>query len=253
MRLCHLDSDSGPPPDWSRPRPPSRAVRVRHGAWRRLKASSETGSEVGDLSLPPSPRASTLDHRRPHPPRISAVLPIPPWERLGLSSRPASGACHSPQQRDGRTGRCSGVGSAPQSYLHMASVPPGRGKQTQTQRCHVEMGAETAEMLLRAEDHLPPPPACGQAPLGSGGSQACRHRAPDWLSSRPRGRGAQLVGSAATAGGTHGWERPPCPRTGHGCTREGDSHTVRGSVSLTAVAGRRGSKGAFQGPGRTLT
>ena len=117
----------------------------------------------------------------------------------------------------------------------------------------MEMGAETAEMLLWAENHPLPPPACGRAPLGSGGSQACRYRAPDWLSSRPRGRGAQLVGLAATAGGTHGWERPPCLRTGHGCTQEGDSHMVRGSISLTAVAGRWGSKGAFQGPGHTST
>lgn len=75
MRLGHLDSGCGPPPDWgwwSRPLPPpwpSARGRVRHGAWRRLESIAQTVN-----SGHPTPPAT---------PRTSAVPTIPPWERPG--------------------------------------------------------------------------------------------------------------------------------------------------------------------------
>lgn len=141
---------------------------------------------MGDLSLPSSPRPSTLDLAS-HTPRISRVLTVPPWERPGPEAHVL------PQEPvavpSGGTGGPEGAQAWTvyrQNHVHTAGILEGSGNmRTQTQRSHVETGTGAAEMLLRAEDRPPPPPG---TPLGSGepGLQAPRPRLTPKRATRPR-------------------------------------------------------------------
>lgn len=133
-----------------------------------VESITRDGSEVGDLSLPSSPRPSTLDHQPPTP-RISAVLTVPPWERPGpeltscLGSLSRSPAVGLEDQKGLRRGRCPSE-SRPHGWRPRRKREPW----TQMKRSHVETGAETAEVLLQAEDRPPPPPAPHWALGGAG-------------------------------------------------------------------------------------
>lgn len=164
----------------------------------------------------------------PPPQGPQQYQPFLPGSVQALSSRPASGA----------PSRSPAAGLEDRQVLRRGQRPPESRPHgwspcrkwetwTQMQRSHVEMGAETAEMLLQAEDCSSPPAGRGRTPLGSG------------LGGH-RGMHSGLGEAALSVDG---------PRL----CQEGDSHTARGSISRTAVVGREGSKGAFQGPGGTST
>lgn len=112
--------------------------------------------------------------------------------------------------------------SVPQSHVHTAGVLAGSGKLgprhrgatwrwgQRLQRC--SYGLRTARHLPRDAD------------------------GPHWA-----------LGSAAPAGGTQGWERPPCPRTGHSWARRGTPHGER-KHQPHGSGGERESKGAPRDP-----
>ena len=179
---------------------------MRHGAWRWLESIAQTVN-----SGHPTPR--------PLPPQgPQQYQPLLPGSIQALSSRPASGAPSLSPAAGLEDRQVLGRGQRPpESRPHGWRPRRKRETWTQTQRSHVEMGAGTAEMLLRAEDRPPPPEGRGRAPLGSGlGGPRRRHSGP---------------GEAALSA------------DGPRLCQEGDSHTARGSISRTAVVGRGRARG----------
>lgn len=223
--------------------PTSQAIRVRHGAWRRLKASPETGVKwvISPCHRPPDPQPWTT--QPPTPRDLSSADRFLPRSVQALSSRPASRACRGPQRWDWRTREAQAWTCHP-SHVHTAGILEDGNLGPRRREATWRPGTEAAEMLLRAG----PPAASTGTPLGSGGSQgAAGTRAPDGCrgrATRPRcsaGGPRQSPLEAVTA------EKAALSKKGHGCAQEGDSRTVRGSISLTTVAGD-GEAREFPGP-----